>query len=148
MNSFMMNNMPAFIEKEIQTITDIVKPQLKKGSRYLLIAIPLLAISFTNLILLLIVGGWNMDNMLYLALYALMGAVGIALYKESKHVKKEMQQISMEHIIERIKKSEHMNDYAKNEYVQNIKAKPKFGFHTFLTFLTEEDQRKQRIMEN
>lgn len=148
MNNFMMKNMPAFIEKEIEVVTDKLKPLLKKGSRYTLFAMPLIAVSFVNLLLLLIQGGWNLDNLPILGIYALMAAIGIALYKESKHVKKEIQQIGMEHFIKRINNSEHVNDYQKQEYINTIKNKPKFGFHTFLNFLTEEDQRKRRMTEN
>ncbi|WP_164669812.1 DUF5392 family protein [Virgibacillus doumboii] len=148
MNNFMMKDMPAFIEREIEIVTEKLKPQLKKSSRYTLFAMPLITVAFVNLFFSLIQGGWYLNNMPILAIYALMAAVGIALYKESKHVKKEMQQIGMEHFIKRINKSEHMNDYQKKEYISTIKSRPKFGFHTFLNFLTEEDQRKRRMMEN
>ncbi|WP_077324693.1 DUF5392 family protein [Virgibacillus siamensis] len=148
MNNFMMTNVPAFIEKEMQAMTEMIKPQLKKSSRYSLIALPLLAISITNLFFSLISGGWTLDNMVILGIYALMAAVGIALFKESKHVKKEMYKIGMEHMIERINESEHVNDYSKEKYIRNIKAQPKFGMQTFFDFLTEENSRKERMTEN
>lgn len=148
MNDYMNKYMPSFIEKEIKNITDTVKPQLKRSTRYTLFAVPLIAFSTINLILLLISGGWNLDNMLILSIYSLVAAVGFALFKESKHAKKEMRQIGMKHIIERIHKSEHVNEHSKEEYINTVKSQPKFSLQTFLNFLKEEDERKQSMMEN
>ena len=107
------------------------------------ISIPLLSISIINLFFMLIITGYSQDMMIALGVYALLGVIGAALYKESKHVHKEIRQIGMDHIIKRIKASEHVNDYAKDKYINNIKAKPKFSLQTFFNFLSEEHRRKQ-----
>src|SRR5699024_3857623 len=99
-----------------------------------------------NLFFMLIITGYNQDMMIALGVYALLGAIGAALYKESRHVNKEIWQIGLDHIIQRIKYSQHVNDYTKDKYVNNIKAKPKFGLHTFCNFLSEE-QRRKKMME-
>lgn len=114
----------------------------------MMIAIPLLGISVVNLILMLFTAGWNLNTMLIPGIYALLGAVGAALIKESRHNNKEIRRIGMKHIIETINKSEHINDHTKKDYISSIKAKPKFSLQTFISFLTEEHQTKQSIFES
>jgi len=147
MNQFTTKGMPSFIERELEIIEELVKPKLKKSSIYMFISIPLLSISIINLFFMLIITGYNQDMMIALGVYALLGAIGAALYKESRHVNKEIWQIGLDHIIQRIKSSQHVNDYTKDKYVNNIKAKPKFGLQTFFNFLSEE-QRRKKMMEN
>src|SRR5699024_2253533 len=125
MNQFTTKGMPTFIERELEIIEELVKPKLKKSSIYMFISIPLLSISIINLFFMLIITGYNQDMMIALGVYALLGAIGAALYKESRHVNKEIWQIGLDHIIQRIKSSQHVNDYTKDKYVNNIKAKPK-----------------------
>ncbi|RYG71991.1 hypothetical protein EU245_12280 [Lentibacillus lipolyticus] len=145
MNQFMSKGMPTFIERELEIIDELVKPKLKKSSKYMFVAIPLLSISIINLFFMLVINGYTQDMLMTIGVYALLGAIGAALYKESRHVNKEIRQIGMDHIIERIKKSEHVNDYTKDKYIQSVKAKPKFSMQTFFNFLSEEHQRKQRM---
>ncbi|MFD1361804.1 DUF5392 family protein [Lentibacillus salinarum] len=145
MNPFTTRGMPSFIEREMEIIDELVKPKLKKSSKYMFVAIPLLTISIINLFFMLVINGYNQDMMIALGIYALLGAIGAALYKESRHVNKEIRQIGMEHIIQRIKSSEHVNDYTKDHYINHIKAKPKFGLQTFFNFLSEEQQRRKMM---
>ncbi|MFC4559019.1 DUF5392 family protein [Virgibacillus kekensis] len=139
-NNNTMENMPSFIERELETITELVKPRIKKSSKYMMIAIPLLGISIVNLFLLFVTTGWSLDTMIAPGIYALVGAIGAALFRESKLTNKEIRKIGMKHIIERINKSEHVDDDAKKKYIKNIKSQPKFGLQTFINFLTEEHQ--------
>ncbi|TMN22906.1 hypothetical protein FH966_08360 [Lentibacillus cibarius] len=147
MNNNMAKGMPTFIERELETINELVKPKLKKSSKYTFIAIPLLSVSIINLFFMLVVNGYTQDMLITIGIYAFVGAVGAALYKESRHVNKEIRQIGMDHIIERIKTSEHVNDYTKDKYIESVKAKPKFSMQTFFNFLSEEQQRK-KMMED
>lgn len=147
MSQYSPKGMPSFIEKELEIIDDMVKPKLKKSSLYMFISIPLLSVSIINLFFMLIITGYSRDMLIALGIYALLGAVGAAIFKESKHVNKEIRDIGMDHIIKRIKDSEHVNDYMKDKYINNVKAKPKFSMQTFFNFLTEEHQRK-KMMEN
>lgn len=130
----------------MQAITEKVKPLVKKNSRYFMIGLPMMVVSFMNLFFLFIQGGWNQDRLVPLGIYALLAAIGMALFKESKHINKKMQEIGAEHIIERIHTSEHMNEYKKKEYITLVKEQPKLGLQTFINFLTEENQRKQRML--
>ncbi|GAA0440065.1 hypothetical protein GCM10008983_16280 [Lentibacillus halophilus] len=145
MNQFMSKGMPAFIERELEIIDELVKPKLKKSSKYMVVSIPLLSISIINLFFMLVINGYTQDMLITIGVYALLGAIGAALYKESRHVNKEIRQIGMNHIIERIQQSDHVNDYTKDQYIANVKAKPKFSMQTFFNFLSEEHKRKQTM---
>ena len=106
MNNFVFKQMPSYVEREMKIITDHVKPLLKKSSRYTFIAIPMSMVSFMNLFFLIVYNGVNKEVMGSLILFAVFAAIGMALYKESKFLRKEIQQKSNQYIIERIKKSE------------------------------------------
>jgi hypothetical protein len=144
-NHFLLKRMPAFIKNELQIIMDVLQPLLKKHSKYLYISIPLMAFSIITLVIRLITGGWYLEGIPGLTIFAFMAALGVALYKESKSVKKDIEKTGMEHIINRINESEHMNDYSKKKYIQAIKSQPKLSFHAFLNFLNEEHQSKERM---
>ncbi|GAA0480070.1 hypothetical protein GCM10008986_00710 [Salinibacillus aidingensis] len=147
-NPMMFKHMPNFVKKELEAISETIEPYIKKHSKYIIFAIPLMTFAIFNLLFYLFTGGWYLNMLPTLAIYALMAAIGLALYKESKHVKKQIETISTEQMIKRIKKSEHMNDYSKTEYIKSIKEQPKYGFQSFINFLNEENQRKQRMFGN
>ncbi len=142
MNNFVFKQMPSYVEREMKIITDHVKPLLKKSSRYTFIAIPMSMVSFMNLFFLIVYNGVNKEVMGSLILFAVFAAIGMALYKESKFLRKEIQQKSNQYIIERIKKSEAVLDYQKREFITLINEQPVLGFHTFINFLEEENKRK------
>ncbi|GAB4073848.1 hypothetical protein GCM10028778_13510 [Barrientosiimonas marina] len=143
MSQWTFKNMPQFIEKELEAIDELVKPQLNKSTKYMMIAIPFLIISIINLFIMLVITGYQSDMLLSLGIYALLGAIGAALFKESRHVNKEIRQIGMDHIIQRIKSSELVNDYMKDQYINEIKAKPRSSLQTFFNFLSDEHQRQK-----
>ena len=99
-------------------------------------------VSFMNLFFLIVYNGVNKEVMGSLILFAVFAAIGMALYKESKFLRKEIQQKSNQYIIERIKKSEAVLDYQKREFITLINEQPVLGFHTFINFLEEENKRK------
>ncbi len=142
MNNFIFKQMPVYIEREMSIITDHVKPLLKKSSTYSFIAIPLIVVSIMNLFFLLVYNGVNKEAMGSLIVFSVAAAIGIALYKEAKFLRKEIQQTSNKYIIERIMKSQYVLDYQKKEFVTLIKEKPILGFNTFINFLEEENKRK------
>lgn len=142
MNNFIFKQMPSYVEREMEIITERVKPLLKKSSTYSFIAVPISMVSLINLFFLLIYNGVNKEVMGSLIVFAVLGAIGIALFKESKFLQKEIQQISNKYIMERITKSEYVLDYQKREFIALIKEKPILGFNTFVHFLEEENKRK------
>ncbi|GAE91913.1 hypothetical protein JCM21714_883 [Gracilibacillus boraciitolerans JCM 21714] len=124
-----------------------LNPLIKKNTKYMMFAVPLLFMSIFNLIFFLFFGGFANGMFAIAVVYALMAAVGMALYKESKHIKKKIKELEMEHMVTRIKKSDVINDYKKDDYISLIKSQPGIGIQTFMNFLTEENERK-RMMED
>ncbi|UOQ48473.1 DUF5392 family protein [Gracilibacillus caseinilyticus] len=147
MFSFFTNDVPSFMKIELEKLFNKISPLMKKNARYMMFAMPLLLISILNLIFFLFFGGFDNGMLAIVIVYALMAAVGLALYKESKHIKKKIRELEMEHIVSRIEKSNIVNDYQKKDYISLIKSHPKMGLQTFLNFLNEENERK-KMMED
>lgn len=143
MNNLIFKQMPNYVEREMEIIMEHVKPLLKKSSRYSFIAVPVTMVSLINLFFVLVYNGVNKEVMGSLIVFSVLAAVGIALYKESKIVQKEIQQKTNTYIIERIKKSEYVLDHQKREFIKLVNEKPILGFNTFVNFLEEENKRKE-----
>ncbi|MBB6452460.1 hypothetical protein HNQ94_000905 [Salirhabdus euzebyi] len=148
MSKFLFKNMPASVRREIEIVSDLFRPYIKKNSKYIFFAMPLLTVSMAYLVISLVTGSWYLDNLPSLAIYALLASLGFAFYKESKHVRSEMEEVGMNHMIERITKSQYMDDNKKKEYIRSIKEQPKISFEAFLNFLNEEDQYKRSMFGN
>ena len=147
MVSFFTSNIPAFMKGELEKLFHKINSLIKKNAKYMMFAVPLLFISVFNLIFFLFFGGFSNGMVAVVVVYALMAAVGMALYKESKHIKKKIQQLEMEHIVTRIEKSDILNEHKKKDYISLIKAQPKMGLQTFINFLTEENDRRKMTEE-
>lgn len=147
MFSFMTSEIPSFIKIELEKLFHKLSPLMKKNTKYMMFAMPLLFISVFNLIFFLFFGGFENGMTTIILVYALMAAVGMALYKETKHIKKKILALEVEHIVTRIEKSEVMNDYKKKDYISLIKNQPKIGIQTFMNFLTEEHERRKMMQE-
>ncbi|QGH33851.1 hypothetical protein GI584_07375 [Gracilibacillus salitolerans] len=147
MVSFFTNNIPTFMKIELEKLFHKINPLIKKNAKYMMFAIPLLLISILNLIFFLFFDGFANGMVAIVIVYALMAAVGLALYKESKHIKRKIKQLEMEHIVTRIEKSDVMNEYKKKDYISLLKSQPKMGLQTFINFLTEENDRR-KMMED
>ncbi|WP_066192034.1 MULTISPECIES: DUF5392 family protein [Gracilibacillus] len=142
MFSYFAKDLPVFMKKELEGLFEKLTPLLKKNAKYKMFALPLLFFSVINLILWLM-----MDGLAYgfLIVYALIAAIGVALYKESRHIKKQIRTIEQEHMVDRIQTSDVINDYQKKDYISIIKSQPRLSLQTFLQFLTEENDRKNRM---
>lgn len=135
------------MKNELEKLFNKINPLIKKNAKYMMFAIPLLFISVFNLIFFLFFGGFSNGMVAVGVVYALMAAVGMALYKESKHIKKEIKKLEMEHMVTRIEKSDILNEHKKRDYISLIKSQPKMGIQTFINFLTEENDRR-KMMED
>lgn len=147
MFSIMTNEIPQSIQKELEKLFSKLSPLMKKNAKYMMFAVPLLIISFTNFIFFIIFDGFSEDMITTAIIYAVMAAIGMALFKETKYLKKEMKQLEMDHVLKRIKDSDVINDYRKKNYTDQIQSDPKLAIQTFIAFLQEENERK-RIIEN
>ncbi|UOR13587.1 DUF5392 family protein [Halobacillus amylolyticus] len=132
--NFSKTDMPGFVNRELERIQEIILPMVKKVSKYTLGSFPLIAISVINLFSLVFIVPGHMSSMFTIGFYALIGAVGMALYKEARHQKKEMKKRSTDYIMERIRKSEVMSDRGKEKYMTLIKDNRLQTMNYFIKF--------------
>lgn len=147
MFTMMTNNIPQSTQKELEKLFSKLTPLMKKNAKYMMFAVPLLIIAFTNFIFFIFLDGFSEGMLITAIVYAVMAAIGMALFKETKYLKKEIKEIELEHVIGRIKDSDIINDYRKKNYTDQIKSEPKLAIQTFISFLQEENERK-KIIEN
>ncbi|SEM21649.1 hypothetical protein SAMN05192533_101453 [Mesobacillus persicus] len=145
MNLF-MKDLPNHIKKEIDKLQEVLHPISKKITRYSIWTFPLIAVSIFNLAGLFLFGQVNQESAPMILFLAIMGAIGMALYKEIKIQRKEIKKLSAEYMVERIKNSEVANEYRKKEYIALIQEQSinKMIAH-FIHFLNEEDRRKNMM---
>ncbi|TYR81519.1 hypothetical protein FZC66_06675 [Priestia megaterium] len=141
LSAFQMSN---YIQKEMEQLQTRLAPLTKKVSRYMFWSLPLIAVSAFNLIFLLFNEPLNRETLPVILMYAVIGALGMALSKETKIKRKEVQKVGADYAIERIQSSEIVSPYRKEEYIQQIKAQPLAAMAYFIQFLNEEENRMKR----
>ncbi|WP_453996594.1 DUF5392 family protein [Bacillus nitroreducens] len=144
MNIFTTKNLPLFITKELEQLHKKIGPIMIKTSKYMFWSFPLITISLFNLGFLLFFIPFTNESIPSLVIYAILGAIGFALAKEAKFKKKEIEEISSNYIIERIKKSDVVTEGRQQDYISRLKEQPKLAMHYFIEFLNEEKQKEQR----
>ncbi|WP_053362973.1 YwnF family protein [Bacillus sp. FJAT-27251] len=141
-----MSEMPGYIKRELDQLQEVIGPYMKKISKYSIWTLPLLLVSAFNLIFMIFTGDINGENALAIGLFALMGAIGAALFKEVRIQQKELRKKSANYMIDRIKNSEIANDFHKKQYIQQIKNEPASKtINLFINFLIEENNRKRLL---
>ncbi|WAA11924.1 YwnF family protein [Fervidibacillus halotolerans] len=148
MDNFMMNSFPDNIKKELEAIQKLIMPIAKKTSKYMIWTFPLIGISIFNIVYLLFFTPRDTGMYIYLAIYAVVGALGFALLKETRLYKKEIEQIGVKYIIERIKKSRLVSEERKHQYIQIVRQQPVKAMENFVKFLQEEDRIGRRFGNN
>ncbi|WP_440895090.1 YwnF family protein [Amphibacillus sp. Q70] len=143
MNSAQFERLPHFIRKEMESISEKIRPLMKKVSTYYIFGLPLMLIGILNILFFLFDNGLDMESYLVPIVYAFFAALGLALFNESRLLKKEIHQVGKDYIIERINKSELMGDEEKNRYIASIKRQVKMDLQPFFKFLAEENKRNQ-----
>src|SRR5690625_7419351 len=98
--------MPRFIAKELKELQKITEPITKKVSKYMFWSFPLIAVSVFNLLITLFVIPNDERTLISLLIYAVLGAVGLALHKEVKLQSKEIQKKSDDFAMKSVKTSE------------------------------------------
>lgn len=146
MNPLLFENMPFFIKREMEKIAEQVHPLMKRNSRYVLFAFPLMLVGGMNLIIMAFQSSWNSEVLPFAGIYAFITSIGMALYKESKHVNKKIHQIGKKHIIDRIQTSHIVTDDKKKAYINMVKEHSKMSLQIFFNFLNEENKEKQNTI--
>lgn len=106
----------------------------------MLFSLPLVAYSIISLIFALFVLPDQETPITMLVIYAALGAIGFALYKEAKAKRKEVQKLSVDYITGRIKRSESVSEDLKNDYVKQVKEQPVRALYYFVEFLEKEER--------
>ncbi|AWI13366.1 YwnF family protein [Caldifermentibacillus hisashii] len=143
MDNFLMNSFPENIKKEIEQIQKLILPLARKTSKYMFWTFPLIGIAMINLIYLLFFTTRDGDFYIPVIIYAVIGAFGFALLRETKLTKKEIERIGVRYIIERMKKSRYLTSERKNQYIHLVNEKPVMAMENFIKFLQEEDRLKR-----
>lgn len=142
MHNVMFQQMPHYVQKEMELIEGSVKALARKNAIYTFVSVPMMVFAIMNLLVLVITGGITRETISSILIFALLAATGIALQQETRFLRKQMQLESNEQIIRRIQHSDYLTDSRKKEYISLIKTEPLLGFQTFIDFLTEEQRRK------
>jgi hypothetical protein len=132
------NDMPSYIQREMEKLQEEIAPHLKKMSRYTIWSLPLVFVSIFNLIFILVNQPIVKEAYLVLIIYAVIGAIGLALSKESKFQRKAIHEQITTFMIERIRKSE-VSENRKNIFIILIIEQPiNTKVNHYVNFLNEE----------
>ncbi|MDQ0159385.1 DUF5392 family protein [Alkalibacillus salilacus] len=129
-----------YVKQGFSEMESYLSPILKKSIIYSMIAFPLITISVFNLIYLLTTTSINQDTAIIIGVLAVLGAVGMALFKESMHHNRSLQQQSLNYIYKRIQQSETVPAQAIERYIRDLKANPGRAYQTFQAFLQHEER--------
>ncbi|MDQ0228977.1 DUF5392 family protein [Metabacillus malikii] len=135
-------DMPFFVKKELENIFEILAPIMRKVMTYRFISLPLIVISLMNLFFVVSTISINRETAPVIIIYALLGAVGMALAKEAKHKQKEFQHQSVRYITERIKNSPLDSEQLKLNYIEMVNKNPIQAINYFVEFLQKENKIK------
>ena len=143
-----INNIPRFMQDEIEKLQSKLSPLLKKNMKYGFFSTVMIGFSIINLFFLLFKNDSYPISKIALAIYALVGAIGFALLKENKHNQKEIVKMSQKYMLERMKESNYLTDARKSNYYKKVNEQPLSAMNVFLEFLAEEEQRKNQPFQN
>lgn len=135
-----MDHVSSYTKKEFENMQRRIAPLVKKSTIFTVASISLISISFFNLYYLLF---GHVNNMVLTLVFSVVGAVGIALYKEVKFQNKEIYNTSINYIKERMMKSEIVPDYTRDKFIEKVKTEPMNAFQTFSDFLHQEERIKK-----
>ncbi|MDE5414395.1 DUF5392 family protein [Alkalihalobacterium chitinilyticum] len=135
-----MDHVSSYTKKEFEKMQRRISPLVKKSTIFTVASISLISISFINLYYLLF---GHVSNMVLTVVFSVLGAVGMALYKEVKFQNKEIYNTSINYIKERIMKSEIVPDYTRDRFIEKVVSEPMNAFHTFSDFLHQEERMKK-----
>ncbi|GGC99317.1 hypothetical protein GCM10007216_32620 [Thalassobacillus devorans] len=142
--NFSMTDMPNSVKQEVEELERNLSPVTKKAAKYVFLSFPLIAISVVNLLTVLFMLPDEQVNWISVGIYALIGAVGMALSKEAKHKQIEIQERSVSYIVERIRRSDVATEQAKKDYTDQVKSQPINAMKHFVAFL-EEEKRQEKL---
>lgn len=142
MNPYTTNNeTPYFIKKEFEELKKLTAPIVRKYSIYSFAASTLILFSLINLYFLFFHNNWAQEIVM-LIVYGAVGALGMALFKESNLQSKQVFKLGYHYMVNRMRESTHLYDYRKDRYLQLISKNPMEAISIFREFLMEEERMK------
>jgi hypothetical protein len=132
------SDMPRYIQREMERLQEEIAPLLKKMSRYTIWSLPLVFVSIFNLIFIFVNQPIEREAYVVIIFYAIIGAIGLALSKESKLQRKAIHEQITTFMIKRIRKSE-ISENRKKNFIDLINEQPiNVKVNHYINFLTEE----------
>ncbi len=141
-----LDKLPPYIRAEFEKIQAITSPLVKKGFLFTIVSILMMSFSMANLYGLIFHVTADRKTLMILAC-ALIGAIGMALYRETIYQNEEIRRTSIAYIKTRIKESKAIPAETKETYLEKITREPVNAFMTFTEFLSREERIK-RIENN
>lgn len=135
--------LPPFIQQEMDKIAEKIRPLMKKVSLYHMIGLPMLIFGVMNMALPFLSSNFQVESMLIPAIYALVAAVGVALFKESRFLRKQVHLVTINYMKDRIKKSQVFEASEKDRFLRKVSERKTMDLPAFFQFLTEEHKRRQ-----
>lgn len=131
-------DLPVFVKGELEKLEGKIAPMMKKAAKYALFSYPMIFISLINLFILIFFVSEPHNSAVSIVIYAAIGAIGMALGREGKLLRKDVAEKMMNYIIERMTKSETVADEVKNRYIFFVREQPARMLAHFIDFLKEE----------
>ncbi|WP_096187890.1 DUF5392 family protein [Evansella halocellulosilytica] len=133
-----LDHLSSYTKKEVEKLQTDLAPLVKRSAILTFISFSMLSIAIVNLFLF-IFGMGNNDFVIIFA-FSLLGALGMALYKETIYKNKEIQTTSIEYIKKRMVKSTLVPEDTKDQYIEKVNKDPMTAFQTFCDFLSKEER--------
>ncbi|WP_216829798.1 DUF5392 family protein [Alkalihalobacterium elongatum] len=135
-----MDDVSSYSKREFEKLQHKIAPLVKKSTVFSIISITMISFSLINLYHLLF---GDINNIVFTFIFSLLGAVGVALYKEVKFQNKEIYKTSIEYINDKIQKSEVVPEYSKEKFIEKVRVEPMNAFQVFSDFLSQEERIKK-----
>ncbi|MCD8510436.1 MAG: YwnF family protein [Bacillus sp. (in: Bacteria)] len=119
----------------------LTAPIVRKYSIYSFASASLILFSVINLYFLFFHTNWAQEITM-LIVYGVVGALGLALFKESSFQSKRVFKLGYHYMVNRMRESTHLYDYRKERYLQLINKNPMEAINIFREFLMEEQRMK------
>ncbi|KIL51384.1 hypothetical protein KP77_08960 [Jeotgalibacillus alimentarius] len=126
---------PPYIRQELSKLNDKIEPITKQFMKYRLWGTPLVVVSVLNLFLIILPFGVSTEIIPALILFAVLGAIGMALSKEAKLKRTEVVVQTQDYMLKRIAESD--SDY-RDEYLRRVRNNALQGVDLFIEFLQKE----------
>lgn len=135
---------PLYIKREFEKLNMRLVPLMRKTIFLGAFSVPLITFSFIGLYFLFVMTSFSSDMAIGIGVFALAGAFGMALFRESLHKGKEMRHTSLVYMKERVANSERLPEETKLRYVKQLQMYPAKSYETFVRFLQHEEHIRQR----